>query len=400
MGNITVQNTSASLSGKTLMKLEDSQTVTGQKTFDVGASSPYLVLPGSAKVDNLDADMVDGDHATDLHDAQQLTGVLPVTVIAADPNADSGVFWDDSAGAFKFFQFLGLAITAGNTLTLSKGIPCGRLTLTSALPITSSDVTAATTIYWALYQGNTIALYNGTFWENFLVSELSIAVPNAANTIYDVFVDYNSGTPILSLLAWSSDTARATVLVLQDGIAVLTGATTKRYVGTFRTTTVAGQTEDSTTKRYVWNYYNRVRRTLLKQESTATWDYNTATFRQARADATNQVEVVVGLQEVLMHLALRVDVTDATGVGSTSQAFAGIGEDSTTALAAGTVGTFIAASNYIQSNLISSELNKYPAIGKHVYAWIERGDGGGNTTRWSGFVAGAYANGLSGFIDG
>src|SRR3954467_15935764 len=42
--------------------------------------------------------------------------------------------------------------------------PQGRLTLTSATPVTTTDVTGATTIYYALHKGNHIPLYDGTNW--------------------------------------------------------------------------------------------------------------------------------------------------------------------------------------------------------------------------------------------
>lgn len=58
--SVSVLNTTAGLSGKTLALLEGSQTFTGQKTFDVGASAPFVVVSGAAKVSNLDADKLDG----------------------------------------------------------------------------------------------------------------------------------------------------------------------------------------------------------------------------------------------------------------------------------------------------------------------------------------------------
>ncbi len=58
--SVSVLNTTASLTGKTLAKLEDSQTITGAKTFDLGASAPFIVVSGAAKVANLDADLLDG----------------------------------------------------------------------------------------------------------------------------------------------------------------------------------------------------------------------------------------------------------------------------------------------------------------------------------------------------
>ena len=76
--SVTVANTTASLSGKTLAKLEDSQTFTGSKTFDLGASPPFVVVSGAAKVANLDADLLDGEEGTDFHDAAQLTGQVAI----------------------------------------------------------------------------------------------------------------------------------------------------------------------------------------------------------------------------------------------------------------------------------------------------------------------------------
>jgi hypothetical protein len=75
---VTVSNTSASLSGKTLLKAEDAQTITGQKTFNLGAASPFLVSVGALVVANLDADKLDGQHApagtiVGTSDAQSLT---------------------------------------------------------------------------------------------------------------------------------------------------------------------------------------------------------------------------------------------------------------------------------------------------------------------------------------
>ncbi len=395
--SVVVTNTTASLSGKTLAKLEDAQTITGLKLFDLGASAPFAVVSGAAKVDNLDSDKLDGENAVDFHNAALLTGLVPPASIAgADPNADRVVFWDDSAGAYAYLALLGTAIRTTN-LTLAKAIPNGRLTLTTAVPVTTADVTAATTLYWALYGGNTIALYNGTAWENFIVAELSIAVPATTATGYDVFIDYNSGTPALALTAWSSLTARATNLTTQDGVLVLTGSTGKRYVGSFRTTGVSGQTEDSFTKRYVWNYYNRVQRALVRTDATATWNYTTATIRQANGSTANQVEVFVGVAEVPIDLSIVANViSDSSGV----QLAVGIGEDSTT--------TFNGAGIYMQQGTVSvaqsftTRMQKYPAIGHHFYSWNEASTAVGTTT-WVGTVTilgGTVTGGLRGWIEG
>ena len=397
--SVTVLNTTASLSGKTLMKLEDSQTVTGAKTFDRGASAPFICISGSAKVDYLDADKLDGQTGADYHDAQLLTGVLPASVVAADPNADRIVFWDDSAGAFAYL-IPGTALSISTTtlnVSLARSICQGRLTLTSGTPVTSADVTAAGTLYWALYGGNQVALYDGTLWQLYAVSELSIAVPAAADQVYDVFVDYNSGTPALALTAWTNDTTRATALTKQDGVLVLTGTLGKRYVGTVRTKT-ASQLNDSFAFRHVWNYYNRVPRPMRVLEATNTWPYTVATFQQANAAATNQLDCVVGVAEIPISVQV-------IGLASSDQAAGGvgiavaIGEDATTP-ATGCIRDSPVNPGANIRYTCRADLYTFPAVGRHYYTWLELSTAVGVTT-WSGDNGGTVLQtGIHGVIPG
>ncbi len=60
MADISVLNTTAQLSGKTLVTAESDWTLTGLLTFDRDPSAPFAVSASSAKVTNLDADKVDG----------------------------------------------------------------------------------------------------------------------------------------------------------------------------------------------------------------------------------------------------------------------------------------------------------------------------------------------------
>lgn len=273
----------------------------------------------------------------------------------------------------------------------------GRLTLTTGVPVTTADVLAATTLRFAPYNGNLLALYSGTAWALFTFPELSIAVPATTSQLYDVFVYDNAGTRTLELLAWTNDTTRATALVTQDGVLCKTGALTRRYVGSFRTTTVSGQTEDSALKRYVWNYANRLPRLLQRFESTATWNYTTATVRQANGSAANQVDLVVGIAESPLHLELvSVNVDNPANQVDVS---VGIGEDSTTTYAAG---AFVQTIGNARNGLLTTTLVKYPAIGRHVYSWNEWSTATG-TTAWRGAYASAGAtitSGLTGWIDG
>jgi microcystin-dependent protein len=64
MATISVLNTDAGLTGKTITNLEDAQTVTGMKTFDRDPNPPFAVTSGSAAVANLDADKLDGQEGS------------------------------------------------------------------------------------------------------------------------------------------------------------------------------------------------------------------------------------------------------------------------------------------------------------------------------------------------
>lgn len=258
--------------------------------------------------------------------------------------------------------------------------PCnGRLTLTTAVPVTTTDVTAATTLYWAPYTGNHISLYSGSAWVLFTQAELSIAVPATTNQMYDAFVDYNAGTPALTATAWTNDTTRATALTTQDGVLVLTGSTGKRYVGSFRTTTVSGTTEDSIAKRFVNNYYNRVPREL-RVSPTGTWTYTTATWRQANASAANQLALVVGVTEQAMSVTLTAMSANSTVNLDT---YASIGYDSTTAPATGATAVIGMNGGAGSFSTILATLTNVPAAGYHFFAWLEYSGAVGITT-WVG----------------
>lgn len=234
-----------------------------------------------------------------------------------------------SSGKFKlYFKTAGLHMlnSAGEESVIGASHVCeGRLTLTSGLSVTTSDVTAATSVYFTPHVGNRIAIYNGSSWAEFAFSELTLSLSGlAANTNFDVFIYNNSGTLTLESVAWTTDTARATGLTRQDGVRVKSGETNKRYIGTIRTTGTIGQCEDSISKRYVWNAYNRVARNLQVTDTTDSWTYATATWRGWNNAAANRVGFVRGLNEDNV-------IFDFVGALSTSTpaGAVGIGLDST-----------------------------------------------------------------------
>lgn len=291
------------------------------------------------------------------------------------------------------------------TALVDPSIVAGRLTLTTGTPVTTGDVSAATTLYFTPYKGNQIALYDGSLWQRYAFTERSITLAGlTASRPYDVFLYDNAGTLTLDLTAWTNTTTRATALATQDGVLVKTGALTRRYLGTIYINASGGQTDDTLAKRYVWNYYNRVTRALRRIETTGTWTYTTATIRQANGSTANQVDLVIGVAEVPLQLSLLALSSNSNADISRA---AGIGEDSTTTMmttqtgvGAGAIGGTIAANS---ERVHTSTLNAFPAIGRHFYSWNEISTATGTTT-WGGAVALSNANsiqaGLTGSIDG
>jgi len=258
----------------------------------------------------------------------------------------------------------------------------GRLTLTSALPVTTADVTAATSIYFTPYKGKSIALYSGTAWVLVTFTERTLALGTlSSGKPYDVFAYSNAGVVTLEALAWTNDTTRATALVRQDGVLVKTGALTRRYLGTFYTTSTT-TTEDSVAKRFLWNYHHRVRRQLKIADATASWSYNTATIRQVRATTTNKVEAIVGVAEVSLSAWYSAVVTN--DAASVQPMQIGVGLDSTTGYAANSQGHLLITGPTATMQLQgTAHAEIIPAAGYHYLAALEKGTGTGTTT-WYG----------------
>lgn len=96
----TVTNTDAGVSGRTLDLLESNQTITGLKTFDRGTSTPFGVVAGAAKVDNLDADKLDGEEGADFHNATLLaSGTVPTARLGSGSPSAATVLLGDSSWA-------------------------------------------------------------------------------------------------------------------------------------------------------------------------------------------------------------------------------------------------------------------------------------------------------------
>ncbi len=285
--------------------------------------------------------------------------------------------------------------------------PQGRLTLTSDTPVLTADVTAAGTIYYALYNGDQVPLYNGSAWTMTTFTELSQALsdntksPAAAanNSNYDMFVWSDSGTLRCTRgPAWSSDTARGTGAGTTEvervngrwvnKVSITNGPAAQRgtYVGSIRTNgsaqcammvNTAAASGGSGTRLDVWNMYNRVMVSTTNQDSGVSYAYKVG-LRLWRDSAANEVLFIVGMAEDSFDAYA---TATATASATTVIGMISLGLDSTNAQharsisggaqppAGGTMGFW-------------ASLRMPAPLGFHFVSPLEEGNNGTGTLTW------------------
>jgi hypothetical protein len=276
----------------------------------------------------------------------------------------------------------------------------GRITLVSGVPVPIADVTTpVTSILYTPYRGNLIGLYDGTIWHVRQFSELTLSIASDGATgdvVYDLFAYFNTSTGQVTLerLQWANFSTRATGLSWLDGVLVKSGTPTRRYLGTYMLNSL-GSIIDTVDRRLVWNYYNRVRRTLRYIHPATSWTYTLAANRAVGGGAGNQVMTVVGWQDVMIDLLLLAQGSNTGPV--TLQVSIGeyaVGSDGGTTAAAECIFTQGSAEGTGRPANPSARLVKQAPIGASYYSWLELSEAVGTTT-WLGLFTG-----LSGSIEG
>jgi hypothetical protein len=272
----------------------------------------------------------------------------------------------------------------------------GRLTLESGVPLSGDDVTGASTIYWTPLNGNTLGLWNGSAWVQTAFTETSLALgTKTSGKNYDVFGYLSSGSLALEDLAWTNDSTRATAITLQDGRYCKSGDKTRLYLGTYRTTSTT-TTEDSGRntspsvggKRFLYNHYNQADRWIGVHEDSS-WNYSTATWRQAAGNAGNQVECVVGTPAP--YTASVHSYCTSTSAANVAVA---IGVDQTTPPEWPGYGTGMPANAGLA---VETDIGGILGAGYHYIAWLEIGFGSGTQT-WYGISSPQIHSGLRAMV--
>lgn len=212
----------------------------------------------------------------------------------------------------------------------------------------------------------------------------SITFKLPASTNYDVWGYISSSTLKLEWsAAWTNATTRSTAITTQNGIDVKSGQTTRRLLGTVRTT-LAGVLEDSKAKRFLSNRYNDTFRTMAVHESTVTWTYGTATLRQANANTANQLDYVCCVARPVW---AQVVVQVANSTSTARYAGVNIGVDSTSSPSA-ELAAFVSCTDS-QYQPASAFYAGTPGLGRHYLAWLEKADaGGGDSQTFHSYVPG------------
>lgn len=264
-----------------------------------------------------------------------------------------------------------------------------RITLETGVPVSTTDQTGKTTLYLTPFRGDKVSLYDGSVWAVHTLSEISITTSGlSTDTVYDVFLYDSSGTLTLELAAWNSSTQRhasgtyASDLPTQDNIFVKStnGTTidaTKRYVGTIRTDG-STQFEDSTSRRLVYNYYNRVLRRLTCGDATNTWNY-TDSWRAANGSevtGTGRVDLVLGVDEDIVQAIVHSLAVNSSGGQWIAS---GVGIDSTSTNHAQLVGQV----GYPNVRSVPAYYKGHVGIGYHFVQRLEHSQTPGTTT-WYG----------------
>lgn len=333
---------------------------------------------------------------------------------AASAGVMPSVAWDFTN------QLLYLCTTTGSTssaiwtaintsaVTPANPSPQGYLTLTSATPVITGDVSAATAVYYTPFVGKLVPIYNGSQFIPTGFSELTLTLNAAhlASQIYDIFVFSDSGTlRLVTGPAWSTATAGSgargtgagtTQLTLLNGYWVNTvsmtarnggttysvGANLATYVGSMYMDGSNGQvschrTYGQSRKWGIWNAYNRQSIILQMGDATASWTYGTATIRQSNGAAGNTLALFAGLAEEAFEIEAMQNIDFGT---NDSGALIGIGVNSTTAFSGMRASIQSGSSGGVDNMTARGRHTVVPSLGLNNVNFLESGNGTGTPT--------------------
>lgn len=366
-----------------------------------------------------------------------LTGVTGLS-------SNSGVLWHDTANnqiklrdqadttwivigtvdeVNKIFTAAGGGGGGGTVTGTGSGVPSGRLSGSSSLPVQVADVLNVSSVYYVPYVGNTIPIYNGTSFSSLAFSTQTLTLTtanNLAGSVYDVFACLQGGTPVIGTgPAWSINSSyrgvgggttqltqvgglwvNANIITLRNGSTSYTNVAVNQatYLGSVYCTQ-NGATTMQVSANYalgggnlcmgIYNAYNRVRTVAACSDTTPTWTYASNAWRPTDGNANNKIAWLDGLQQSSFEAC-----TASTGFGSAVGCglVVGVGIDSGTA-PTGLCGNFYSAGGGTAYTGTAYGLAiSPPLLGIHYIQSLENVTGGTMTMYGGGPFGGSGQN--------
>lgn len=375
-------------------------TVASASTTDIGATASQRIsvtgtttITSFGTVPNQLRFVTFAGALTLTHNATTL--ILPGGANITTAAGDAACFSSDASGNWRCLSYQKADGTAvvGGAGSSAPSEPQGRITLTTAVPVLTATVAAATTVFYAPYVGRFVPLYNGSTWTmTDIGGELSQTTTDdtkspaacVPNSNYDLFVWNDGGTYRFTRgPAWTSDTARGTgagttelVRVLGMPVnanAITNGPAAQRgtYVGTIRTNGssqvdfIVGGTAAGGTAAVIgiWNMYNRVSVNPMVRDSTSSWSYNSTTTRSLNNSAGNRISFVRGLNEDWVTAILSLPFSG----GASGDYQPGIALDSTSTITQASYGSFGTS-----TGPAAIGYSALPGLGWHYLQAVER----------------------------
>lgn len=341
-----------------------------------------------------------------------------VAGVSGSVNNQPTVAWDYTNGILYFCTVTGTSTTAVwaainvTTAGLPLPTPEGYLTPVSNTPIITSDSISATVVYYTPFVGTWAAIHNGTGIIPYQFSQmlLTLTSSQAASGIYDVFLAYNSGTPVIGTgPSWTSGSggsvtagscARGTgtggaaisraipsglwVNTVSMSLIYNTGGGNNTitvsagqgiYLGSLFIDGVAGQVTchrsyGQSRKWGIWNPYNKNGIALQTGDPTTSWTYNSATTRPSNNSTANSFTTFTGLAEQ----SVLIDFTQSALASgqSNDNGNIGIGVNSTTAFTGkrGVIQNDTVAAAAMESDMLAKYIQS-PILGTMVFTCLE-----------------------------